>query len=59
MEKFLEEINERYKANQKQIDFHNKELRTLYDNEQALIKEFVGDWREKEKMECMGITVSG
>lgn len=40
MEKFLEEINERYKANQKQIDFHNKELRTLYDNEQALIKEF-------------------
>lgn len=40
MENYLEEIKERYEANQKQIDFHNKELRTLYDNKQAFIKEF-------------------
>lgn len=40
MEKFLEEIKERYEANRKQVDFLNKELHTLYDNERALIKEF-------------------
>lgn len=40
MEKFLEEIKERYEDNQKQIDYHDNELRTLYDNKRALIKEF-------------------
>lgn len=40
MEKYLEEIKERYEANQKQIDYHDKELNTLYDNKRTLIKEF-------------------